>query len=129
MKKFICFILLLLFSAAGHASVKACVSVPRVYSIKEIQAFAKSKVGSRVRIKGAFMGWKSKEPPPITRSDWIIKDNTGEIYVTGSFPGKLSPLDKRHIGKKVIVMGIVSEAKKDKNTKVIYLKGISAYVL
>ena len=50
--------------------------------------------GRTVLLTGRFKGWKGacKEAPPRTRSDWIMADDTGCIYVTGSIPKGLSPM-------------------------------------
>ena len=46
-----------------------------------------------IAVKGRYHGWHGKLsfPPPVTRSDWILADETGqtEIYVTGKQPENL----------------------------------------
>ncbi|MDI6638381.1 MAG: hypothetical protein QME82_05685, partial [Bacillota bacterium] len=49
---------------------------------------------------------------PVTRSDWLLKDETGWIYVTGGAIPGLSPWRKGDQGKEVDVLGVV-EAKQD----------------
>ena len=52
-------------------------------------------VGEQVEIIGYFHGWDLLDevgvPPPVTRSDWVIADNSGAIYVTGLIPQNLDP--------------------------------------
>jgi len=60
--------------------------------------------GKLVKIEGIFIGWQGSEPPPVTRSDWAIRDETGEIYVTGMVPN-LDPC--KDIGKNITVIGYI----------------------
>jgi len=60
-----------------------------------------------VTIKGEYRGWQAEGEgygPPVTRSDWIIKDDTGWIYVTGRSP-RLDPIED--IGTHLFVVGTV----------------------
>lgn len=51
--------------------------------------------GKLVFIAGTYDGWNAHRtinvPPPVTRSDWVIRDDTGSIYVTGINP-RLDPI-------------------------------------
>ena len=53
------------------------------------------RAGERVEIIGYFRGWdlldEMDASPPVTRSDWVIADNSGAIYVTGQMPENLDP--------------------------------------
>lgn len=43
--------------------------------------------GREVSLSGSFQGWSGAVgPPPVSRSDWVLKDDTGAIYVNGPFP-------------------------------------------
>lgn len=44
--------------------------------------------GKSVTVIGEYRGWQSElgHGPPVTRSDWILRDETGEIYITGKSP-------------------------------------------
>jgi hypothetical protein len=57
--------------------------------------------GEIVEIVGYFRGWdlldETGESPPVTRSDWVIKDNSGAIYVTGLLPEGLDPASQEQI--------------------------------
>ncbi|MBI4838720.1 MAG: hypothetical protein HY806_06175 [Nitrospirae bacterium] len=68
--------------------------------IKDVQQF-KEKL---IAIRGQYLGWRGGDipHPGITRSDWIIKDKTGAIYVTGKTSAGLSEKD---IGVEIIVKG------------------------
>lgn len=52
-----------------------------VLQIKKHPLLFKDKV---VVLKGICEGWRGNcGPPPVTRSDWVLKDRTGCIYITG----------------------------------------------
>ncbi len=56
-------------------------------------------------MSGEYQGWSSEYgSPPVTRSDWIITDETGGIYVTGRYT-ELDPVKDK--GKKITVAGKV----------------------
>ena len=54
-----------------------------------------------VTVKGQYRGWhgKNMKNPFITRSDWIIEDPTGAIYVTGRPPA----VDAKNVGLGVYI--------------------------
>ena len=60
--------------------------------IRDILLNPHAFLGKKVIIKGEFRGWKIPKNilgpkfsgPPITRSDWIVSDGTGWIYVSAS---------------------------------------------
>jgi len=82
-----------------------------------------------VTVTGEYRGWQGEGyEPPVTRSDWVIKDETGLIYVTGKSPG-LDPVED--IGKKLEVTGYItgySQSKRychvneNKDTRLIFPK-------
>lgn len=49
--------------------------------------------GEDITIVGYYRGWdllhEANIPPPVTRSDWIIKDSTGAIYVSAHSEAKV----------------------------------------
>jgi len=56
-------------------------------------------------VSGEYQGWSGGYgSPPVTRSDWVITDETGGIYVTGKSSG-LDPVSDK--GKKISVVGKV----------------------
>ncbi len=48
-----------------------------------------------IEIIGYYRGWdvlhETQQAPPVTRSDWVIADASGAIYVTGLRPPGLDP--------------------------------------
>src|SRR5512134_2121335 len=48
-----------------------------------------------VEVVGYYRGWdvlhETQKAPPVTRSDWVIADASGAIYVTGLTPPGLDP--------------------------------------
>lgn len=66
-------------------------SVVEKPKIKDILGNPKIWINKTVFISGVYYGWKSPKDipgpnytgPPETKSDWIISDGTGWIYVTG----------------------------------------------
>jgi len=72
-------------------------------------------LGRSVSIDAVYQGFKAdpdapacKMGPPVTRADWVIKDKTGCIFVTGR--SKLDPVDD--LGKPVTVLGVVRRTEK-----------------
>ena len=99
-----CIIILCGLVPAAFAGAYISIKTP---AIKQIVASDKY-VGSTVEIKGVFIGWGGKiGPPPITKSDYIIEDKTGQIYVSGRLPKGISMKD---MGKTVAIKGVVRSA-------------------
>ncbi|MGA2260834.1 MAG: hypothetical protein ABSH28_05295 [Acidobacteriota bacterium] len=78
--------------------------------------------GKEVTIVGYYRGWdllkETNQAPPVTRSDWVIKDNSGAIYVQSKSvdikgqdllgAGKqLRPSEKESVNRIVRVTGVV----------------------
>ena len=80
----------------------------KITKIADIRANPKMYEDKVVTIEGTYQGWSSGYPgggvPPVSRSDWLVKDDTGWIYVTGKRPG-LDPL--ADVGTRIVVTGIV----------------------
>lgn len=70
--------------------------------IGEILDFPGQYAGEEVEIIGYFHGWdllaEIQSGPPVTRSDWVIADNSGAIYVTGLMPQNLDPASHAETG-------------------------------
>lgn len=60
-----------------------------------------------VRVTGVFHGWRGpcRCGPPVSRSDWMIADASGCLYVHGQTPAGLDP--SRPSGAKISVTGVV----------------------
>ncbi len=87
--------------SGSGVTVKAIQENPTLFTEKEIV------------LEGVFRGWTGKCVSPfITRSDWVLEDETGCIYVTGRIPNSLSPVQPR--GEHVLVKGRVITTKKGK---------------
>lgn len=106
--KVLCLIAVLLIIGSSLLAFKITFSNKNMQdvTINEIKTNPANYDGKMVTIKGEYRGWQAEDGqgPPITRSDWVIRDGTGWIYVTGEYP-KLDPYED--IGHKVIVMGVV----------------------
>jgi hypothetical protein len=89
-------------------------AVPTVSIEKAIKHYDRLK-DRKVQICGVYKGWKpdpddpnTAQGPPVTRSDWVVCDATGCIYVTG--PSKLSPTES--VGARVAVVGLLRKTDK-----------------
>ena len=83
----------------------ACAGNERV-TIGDINSDPAGYVGKTVTVSGEYRGWEAGHgSPPVTRSDWVLKDATGAIYVTGMALSGFDPVTD--VGKKVTVYGVV----------------------
>lgn len=77
-----------------------------------------------VGVTGYYRGWdllkEVKGSPPITRSDWVIADNSGAIYVTGLAPETLDPASQADVWTVIHLTAIV-----ENNQTGIFLKAQS----
>ncbi len=66
----------------------------------------------KVMVAGVFRGWQGKglEHPGITRSDWVVEDTSGAIYVAGAPPFALDPV--KDLGQPITVWGTLELTKK-----------------
>ena len=84
----------------------ACPQLLSQATVGDIRADSTLYEGRTVTVEGFYQGWKSGYgSPPLTRSDWLLEDDTGWLYVTGKPAGELDPLDD--IGHPVKVSGKV----------------------
>ncbi|MCX5751787.1 MAG: hypothetical protein NT099_09035 [Candidatus Saganbacteria bacterium] len=99
--------------AGGYVDTEIVAS--KVLTIKTILG-SPDYLNTAVEIQGTYKGGYSKiGAPPKTRSDYILEDTTGQIYVSGPLPQGVSMKD---IGKNITVKGIVKTSK----SKAIYLE-------
>ncbi len=84
--------------------------------------------GKQVEIVGFYRGWdllkEAAGGPPVTRSDWVITDRGGAIYVTGAAPDGLDPSSSQETNKLVRLVAAVEQ-----NQNGAYLRGISAEII
>lgn len=96
--------------------------------IKAILASPQEYAGKEVEIVGYFRGWdllgETGGSPPVTRSDWVIKDQGGAIYVTGMLPEGLDPSSKDVVWTILRLKAIV-----ETNHQVVYLQANSVEIL
>jgi len=112
MKKRSCHIYKLILLAAFFAVllVIACEQAapsppPAKATIGEIRSTPSAYEGKAVTIEGEYQGWQGGfGSPPVTRSDWLVQDATGWLYVTGKAAG-LDPLSD--VGHPIKVTGLV----------------------
>jgi hypothetical protein len=66
---------------------------PATATIGDIRATPTAYEERVVTIEGQYQGWKGGYgSPPVTRSDWLVEDATGWLYVTGKPADDLDPL-------------------------------------
>jgi hypothetical protein len=83
---------------------------PSGATIGEVRAASALYEGQTITVEGVYQGWQGGYgSPPVTRSDWLVEDATGWLYVTGKPAGDLDPLDD--IGRPVKVTGQVDLTK------------------
>jgi hypothetical protein len=76
--------------AGGFSGEGDSLPQPQISEITQSQKY----LDVSVQIKGVYKGNYSKiGPPPVTRSDYIIEDATGQIFVSGPLPVGVSPKD------------------------------------
>lgn len=71
--------------------------------------------GKNITVVGYYRGWdllhEADVGPPVTRSDWVIKDSTGAIYISANseakVPDELSPDSLEDTAVILKIMGIV----------------------
>jgi hypothetical protein len=92
--------------------------------IGDILSRPDSYIGQQVEIVGTYRGWdllkEVQGTPPVTRSDWVIADTSGAIYVTGIGPQGLDPASKQATTKIIRLVATVQQ-----NENGVYLKVIS----
>jgi hypothetical protein len=95
MKKFFTGKTILLASFLVVLLMTACPQPPPnpEATIGEIKTAPALYEGQMVNIEGVYQGWAGGYgSPPVTRSDWLLEDATGWLYVTGKPAGELDPL-------------------------------------
>lgn len=87
-----------------------------------------SYLGQQVEIVGYFRGWdllrEVKRSSPVTRSDWVIADQSGAIYVTGIAPPNLDPASLKDTDKLIRLVATVGQ-----NQNGVFLQAVSVEVI
>ena len=100
------FIIKIIDKDSGQEQTLSNIVVNSVDGWVDLKHDVSEYAGKTVTLSGEYRGW---EPgfgsPPVTRSDWILKDETGGIYITGKAPPGLDPVEDR--GTEVTVRGVV----------------------
>jgi len=97
---------LLVGCVAGEPTTGQATTGKEAISIADIIASPARHEGKTVTLTGEYRGWEPGHgSPPVTRSDWILKDETGAIYVTGKLPPGFDP--SQDVGRKITVSGVV----------------------
>ena len=95
--------------------------------IGDILSQPNNYTNQQVEIIGYYRGWdllkEVQGAPPVTRSDWVIADQSGAIYVTGISPEKLNPSSQQDIWMVVRLVAIVKT-----NQNGVYLQAQSVEV-
>lgn len=86
---------------------------PTPTTVGEILGNPPAFAGRLVQVRGEYTGWKvdplgvaTSQGPPVTRSDWGLRDAGGSIYCTGST--QFDPLGD--LGRRLEVTGVVALA-------------------
>ncbi len=89
-------------TAATRVTIRAILNHPGAFKNKKIV------------LEGTFRGWSGKcnRSSMLTRSDWVLDDGTGCIYVTGRIPAGVSPSDPK--GERVALSGSIKTGKRGK---------------
>jgi len=113
-----------LLLAADEAVTKRCEGAAPT-PIKDIRANPSKFVGKWALVKGEYEGWdvnhRLKEGPPVTRSDWIVYDQSAAIYVSakgGDEYVRLRMQKIEKIGQKLTLCGLVEKNERGQ----VYLK-------
>jgi|CXWL01.1.fsa_nt_gi hypothetical protein len=105
--------LLVACAATGKNLPQSPTKITQLDSSLTVDAVAKepkSWAGKKVKVEGNFSGWQGKctGRPPVSRSDWMMENDTACVYVSGRLPPELSSISPaRGIGKPIVVMGEV----------------------
>ncbi|RUM47690.1 MAG: hypothetical protein DSY37_01760, partial [Hyperthermus sp.] len=86
------------------AAIVAESTMPATTSIAEILRDPAKYAGRSVVVEGVFMGWKASSagPPPVTRSDWVLRQDGYEIYVAATKPGTMPGDPVKDAGRLIV---------------------------
>jgi len=96
--------------------------------IREIRDCPDQYADKQVEIVGYFHGWdllhEIQTGPPMTRSDWVIADHSGAIYVTGLAPKDLNPASREDTIRIIRLVATVEQ-----NQHGVYLQAVSVELI
>ena len=83
---------------------------PQAVSVKDLIEWPRFFRARSFILEGEYRGWRAKglgapvsAGPPKHRGDWIFRDETGALYVTGESPKGLDPITD--CGRRIRVEG------------------------
>ena len=104
---------------AARFEIGSVGTAPLPLTVREAVRRAAELADRRVIIAGLYRGWEPdpddpncRPGPPVTRSDWVIADHTGGMYVTGRT--ELSP--SRDVGTRIEAVGKLARTPPDRST-------------
>ncbi len=115
---FLMFLLLLMLSSkcaskqdVSHQEFEATIYETRdTVVIQTILQHPGEFLGKEIGLSGICRGWKGGYgPPPVSRSDWILEDSTGFIYVTGGFPEGMMKEGRPAVGLHIDITALVEQ--------------------
>lgn len=96
--------------------------------IQLIRQSPQEYLDEEVEITGYYHGWdlldEVGDPPPVTRSDWVIADESGALYVTGMLPPDLNPASRDEMNSLIHLVAKVAMSGEQ-----VYLEALSIEVL
>lgn len=109
----LCWLLVACAATGRNLSPSQATDTTQPNSLLTVDAVAKEPAnwaGKKVKVTGNFSGWQGKctGRPPVSRSDWMIENDTACLYVNGRLPPELSSIPPaKGIGKPIVVIGEV----------------------
>jgi len=102
-----------MFALMGLVLLAACAGGPPSSAgpaVERIGADPGEHVDREVTLTASFKGWKGgcPGPPPVSRSDWMVDDGTGCLYVHGPLPPGLDPA--RPKDERVVLTGVLKRS-------------------
>jgi hypothetical protein len=94
-------------ASGAHAPSKEVAGKETNFTIKQILDDTRSFEGKDITVQGISKGWSGTcaASAMLTRSDWILEDDTGCIYVTGRMPTGSAAIQPQ--GERIVVQGKV----------------------
>jgi len=115
-----------LLPTPSQTPVQSDISLTKI--IGEIRDCPDEYSGKQVELVGYFHGWdllhEFQTGPPMTRSDWVIADKSGAIYVTGLAPKGLDPASRDDTTRIIRLVATVEQ-----NQHGVYLQAVSVELI